>query len=169
MVPPVEFVAEENSYAKVRLKNGVEGWLPKRFLDTEPPMTLLVESLRQENIDIGERAARSAEELGKLSTSLQEAKTELAGLLSERDEINDKYQALLSDTANVMEIKRAQQSASKENLELVEKLALIEQENGDLKKDKTLHWFLAGAGVFLVGIFFGKLPKPTRRRKSSLI
>ena len=44
----VKFLEEGDSYAKVRLANGKEGWMLKRFLSDEPPLEQVVASLRTE-------------------------------------------------------------------------------------------------------------------------
>ncbi|MCP3887799.1 MAG: TIGR04211 family SH3 domain-containing protein [Desulfobulbaceae bacterium] len=165
----VEFLEEENSYTKVRLKNGVEGWMLKRFLSSEPPLTEIVETLRGENQAVKEMELQATQKLDEVSSSLEETKSQLETLLAERDKLNNTYQTLLSDTADVVKIKQQQQTTSEENKNLIDKLTLAEEENETLKKDKTMHWFLAGAGVLLLGILLGKMPGPSRRRKSSLM
>ncbi len=165
----VEFIEEENSYTKVRLKNGVEGWMLKRFLSSEPPLTEIVETLRGENQAVKEMELQATQKLDEVSSSLEETKSQLETLLAERDKLNNTYQTLLSDTADVVKIKQQQQTTSEENKNLIDKLTLAEEENETLKKDKTMHWFLAGAGVLLLGILLGKMPGPSRRRKSSLM
>lgn len=69
----------------------------------------------------------------------------------------------------MVQIKKDLDSTVGENSALLEKLALVEEQYNALKKDNTMFWFLAGAGVLIVGLIFGKLPTPSRRRKSSLL
>jgi len=165
----VDFIEEDESYTKVRLSNGVEGWMLKRFLSVEPPLIELVESLRNENNELKSEAATVTQKTEELSNALIKAQKKVTGLITERDQFKSDYNTLAQDTADVQKIKQNQLKTAKENETLSVKLAAAQEKNSGLSKDKTLNWFLAGAGVFLIGILFGKMPGPSRRRKSSLI
>ena len=45
----VEFFEEQGNWAKVRLQNGTEGWMLKRYLSDEKPLTEQARELREEN------------------------------------------------------------------------------------------------------------------------
>lgn len=165
----VELLEEEGSYAKVRLKNGTEGWMVRRFLGPDLPLRDVVESLRQENDDIKEKERYTAQNLVEVSATLKQTKTKLKQLTAERDKLAQEYKALQTDTADVIGIKNEQQKTANLNSQLQQQLSQVTEENKELKKDRTLHWFLAGAGVLFLGILVGKMPGPSRRRKSSLL
>lgn len=165
----VELLEEENAYAKVRLENGVEGWMVRRFLGKERPLREVVESLRKENSEIKEKERYTAQNLVEVSETLEQTKAKLEKLTAEHGKLQGDYQTLQTDTADVIKIKNSQQTTAEENENLREQLAQVEKENEGLKKDRTLHWFLAGAGVLFLGVLLGKLPGPSRRRKSSLM
>lgn len=165
----VELLEENEGYSLVRLANGIEGWMLKRFLSVEPPPNELVAALRKKNEDLKQQEIRSAEKIEELSATLSRTKTDLDALVAERDQIRLEYQTLQTDTADVVKIKNDMEQTAHENHTLVEKLTLLEGENGSLKKDNSVNWFLAGGGVLLVGILLGRMPGPTRKRRSSLL
>ncbi|SDO98026.1 TIGR04211 family SH3 domain-containing protein [Desulforhopalus singaporensis] len=165
----LSLLEEQGNYSRVRLQNGNEGWILSRFLSPTPPLTEMVTSLRKENDEIKEREAETKQQLEETDQALEQARVELQTIALEKDRIHDEYQTLLQDTSDVIELKELQQRTEKKNEELTARIATIEEENRELQKDKKLHWFLAGAGVFLVGILFGKLPGSSRRKKSSLL
>jgi SH3 domain protein len=165
----VEFLEEDESYLKVRLANGAEGWMLKRFLSEEPPLSIVVETLRNENSRLSTETTAAAQKTEELSEALIKAQKEVTGLIAERNQFKNDYGRLAKDTADVVKIKQNQKKTAQENSALTDKLFQAEQENDLLNKDKTRHWFLAGAGVFLIGILFGKMPGPSRRKKSSLM
>lgn len=165
----VEFLEESDSYAKVRLANGKEGWMLKRFLSGEPPLKDVVASLRIEREEMKQREIEVVEELAGVSSTLARTETELDSILAERDQIRTDYQTLEQDTADVVQIKKDLLKTAKKNELLVQKLASVEQENHSLKKDNAIQWFLAGGGVLLVGMLIGMTFSRSRRRKSSLL
>lgn len=165
----VELIEETNSYSLVRLENGIEGWILKRYLSAEPPPPMLVEGLRKEKEELQQRETAALQKVEDMSVLLAKSKSDLDAAVLERDKIRADYQTLQNDTADVMKIHRDMEQTAEENKKLVEKLTVLEKENGEMKKNRTVNWFLAGAGVLLLGVLLGRMPGPNRRRKQSLL
>ena len=165
----VEFLEEGDSYAKVRLANGKEGWMLKRFLSDEPPLEQVVASLRTEKEKMKQKEIEVVQKLKEVSSTLARTEIEFEAILAERDQIRTDYQNLQQDTANVVQTKNDLLKTVKENELLVQKLASVEQENNSLKKDNAIKWFLSGGGVLLVGMFIGMRSSKSRRRTTSLL
>ncbi len=165
----VELVQVTEDYAKVLLPNGKEGWMLKRFLSNEPPMDKLVEQLKEQAaqaVSQEEQARSDAEQLGKRLIGVEE---ELRNTIIQRDQLDDSYSRLEADTADVVKIKEDMARVSEENRELKSALTSVAEENDKLKKNAAVNWFLAGAGVLLVGMFLGKITSKSRKRKPSLL
>lgn len=165
----VEFLEEDGFYTKIRLNSGKEGWMLSRFLSPDPPLFQVVERLQQENDQLKEKSHTASEKISELTLALENTQQELDSLKSDREQLGEDYETLQRDTADVMQIKKDLEKTSGENSALLDKLAQLETENNTLKKDDKMYWFLAGAGVLILGIIFGKMPGPSRRRKSSLL
>jgi SH3 domain protein len=165
----VELLQEGDSYARVRLADGKEGWMLKRFLSVQPPLSTIVESLRAENKKLKEETSEALQKFEEVSKELSQLETNLNLTLNERDQIKSDYQNLQRDTADVIQIKEDMLKATKENELLVQEMSSIKEENNKLKKDESINWFLAGGGVVLVGMVIGRLSSSSRKRKSSLI
>ncbi len=165
----VEFLEANEDYAKVRLANGKEGWMLKRFLSNEPPLKELVVSLRAEKEDLKQREIETGQKFEAISSTLSQTEKELDSTLEERNQIRADYQTLQENTANVIQIRNNLQKTTKENKTLAQKLSLMEQESENMKNDKALKWFLAGGGVLLIGIIIGRMTSQSRRRKPSLL
>ena len=165
----VELLDESDSYAKVRLDDGKEGWMLKRFLSASPPLSTVVGSLRAENEELKQKQIETTKKNEELSGILTKTDAELQTALTERDQIKTDYENLKHDTANVIQIKEDMQKAKQENESLVKEIATLKEDNNDLNKNKSVNWFLAGGGVLLVGMAIGKLSSKSRKRKSSLM
>jgi SH3 domain protein len=165
----VELLREGTAHALVRLANGKEGWMLKRFLSVQPPLSVTVASLRAENETMKQKEIELTRNYDEVSTALNNAQTELQAILAERDRLKADYQVLREDTADVVKIKEDMLKATEENELLVEQMAALEEENSKLNKDKSINWFLAGGGVLLVGMSIGRLTGKSRKRKPSLI
>lgn len=165
----ITLLEEDEFYARVRLPNQKEGWMLTRFLSEEPPLRELVSILQQEKDTIVSREAETKDKLGELSTTLKETTSQLKQVIKERDSTVKDYNSLQQATADVVTLKTEMEETQKNNEQLSEKLSALKLENDNFNKDKKLHWFLAGAGVLLLGILLGKMPSPSRKRKSSLM
>lgn len=165
----VEVIEETEYYKKVRLNSGKEGWMLGRFLTPDPPLDSVVERLREEKSKWQEKSTAANQKIEELTLALTTTQEELKNLRNEREELTHDYETLQRDTADVVQIKQDLERTAGENGTLLEKLAVIEGQYNALKKDSNMYWFLAGAGVLVAGIILGKMPGPSRRRRSSLL
>lgn len=165
----VEVIEETEHYKKVRLTSGKEGWMLARFLTPDPPLDSVVAKLREEKSKWQEKSSAINQKIEELTLTLTTTQEELKNLRNEREELGHDYETLQRDTADVVQIKQDLERTAGENTTLLEKLAVIEGQYNALKKDSNMYWFLAGAGVLVAGIVLGKMPGPSRRRKSSLL
>lgn len=165
----VELLEENESYSLVKLPNGKEGWMLKRFLSADPPLEEIVEMLRAEKEEMKIKEVETEQKLQELVDSLTRTQAELKESIGLRDKITKDLDDLRRDTADVVGIKNNLIKIEEENKILAQQLAVAEKENSNLKNDRAVNWFLAGAGVLFAGVIVGRMPKPTRRRKSSLL
>jgi SH3 domain protein len=165
----VELLKEGDSYALVRLANGKKGWMLKRFLTVDPPLSTVVESLRAENEKVKQKEIEFTLKFEELSVTLIQLETDLKSTILERDQITTEYQDLQRDTANVIQIKENMQKVTQENESVVEELTTLKAANSGLNRDKSINWFMAGGGVLLAGMFLGRMTSQSRKRKSSLM
>lgn len=165
----VEFVEEDGSYAFVRLANGKEGWMLKRYLSIDPPPASLLASLRAENETLQQKEQELTEKLSQATANLSKTETDLTSTLTDKQQISTDYQTLQQDTADVIKIKEEMVKATEHNKLLTQEITALKEESAQLNKDTSIHWFLAGGGVLLIGMFLGRSFSKSRKRKSSLI
>jgi SH3 domain protein len=165
----VEFLEESNGYSKVRLPNGKEGWVVKRFLSTQPPLDQVVATLQAENSGLQENQTTLNQQTEALSTALANSEEQRNLALQERDQIQNQYRLLQQETADVMQIKTDMKNITAKNTALLQDLSTLTRDNDSLRNDYSFKWFLAGGGVLLFGMIVGGLLKGSRRRKPSLL
>ncbi len=165
----VEFIEEGETHAKIRLANGKEGWVVKRFLSNEPPLGELVASLRTENEALIQKEIEASQKFDAVSATLSQTTQELDAILLERDQLKADFLKLQHDTEDVVLIKKNLEKTLKDNQLLSEKMAVLQQENSTIKDDFAFKWFLAGGGVLLFGMLIGSIFTKSRKRKPSLL
>lgn len=165
----VDFIKEDDAYAMVRMANGKEGWMLKRYLSADPPLSTVIASLRAENEKLKQTELELTQKLSELSANLSKTETNLQSTLNEKNQITTDYQTLQQDTANVIKIKEDMLKATEQNEVLTQEITALKEDNAGMNKDKSIHWFMAGGGVLLAGVFLGSLSSKSRKRKSSLM
>ena len=165
----VEFLEEGSTHTKIRLPNGKEGWIVKRFLSKEPPLDKLVASLRTENEMLKQKEIEISQKFNAMNDTLAQTTKELDATLTERNQIRENFLKLQHDTEDVVLIKKNLDKTLKSNRQLSATMSVIQQENDTIKDDLAIKWFLAGGGVLVFGMMIGSIFTKSRKRKPSLL
>jgi SH3 domain protein len=166
----VTFLEESQGWTKIRLNNGKEGWILKRYLSNEKPLKDQVLELSQENILLTEKFTETDTRLTELIQIHSQTEQDLTACMAERDTIAASLQRLQQDTADVIQTKEKLITTETKLNKLTSRNADLQLENTALKKNSALIWFLAGSGVLLIGWFIGLIAgKRNKRHRSSLL
>jgi len=165
----VEFLEASKTHAKIRLANGKEGWILKRFLSDGPPLEAIVASLRTKNEIVVQKEIDATLKFNAVSATLTQTEQELDATLRERDQLKADYLTLQEDTANTIQMKNDLEKSIKNNEILSQKLATLQLENNSLEDDNSFKWFLAGGGVLVFGMLIGSIFTKSSKRRPSLL
>ncbi len=185
---PVEVLEEQEGFLKVRTEQGEEGWVLKQYITSETPKPIIIAGLNKEI----ERLKARLEQFKKSRESLKEkwesdkgdqverAKALEADLAKYKEaasknakklkEVSEKYDRFLSQSKDVVALVAERDSLLTTNNELKAasnslraNIEQLQQENSRLFRNKILKWFLAGSGVFFVGLIIGKVSRKRKR------
>ncbi|MBM9512094.1 TIGR04211 family SH3 domain-containing protein [Desulfogranum marinum] len=165
----VEYISEKDGWAQVKLKNGKQGWILKRYLSPTPPLTEQVSQLSTEKNTLTAQVSSLQSRLNELTDAQGQTAVELSTCIAERTDIRDRYQSLERETLDVVQTKEALLQARKDIEQLKQENADVKIANSVLKKNESIKWFMAGSGVLLVGWLLGRISRKSRRKKPSLL
>jgi SH3 domain protein len=142
---PLTVLAEDSrtGFANVRLASGETGWVPAHFVvyassATQPPAA----------------APKPEKTAQQLQAELQRQNTELI--------------AIRQASSNALQIQAERDQLQESVISLERELESLRREKNALDQDNRQDWFLAGAGVLIIGILIGAfLPRFGWRKKSS--
>ena len=174
MVPPVRGRAKsldnvsvlesDETWAKIRTENGIEGWVQKRYLTDTAPDVVRLKEIQDENKQLAVRLESLEAENKRLSFLSDELERKLAEEKAAKSKLEEEY-SKLSDNATDYKV------LQKEYEEARDKLTKVKVEAEELKKtaDETVNarrikWFIAGGAVLLAGWLVGIIS--ARRKKS---
>jgi len=176
----LEVLEEIEGYVRVRAPGGEEGWVRSQYVTRETPKAEVIaryeketERLKKKVAELEERLAASSEKarssvqeatarLRRLEKDLKAARKEASGLKAELAEVTEKYTALQENARNVVAITEERDRLLEARERLTNEVDHLTNENRRLMRTGMIKWFLAGAGVLLVGWFAGKR---SRRRR----
>jgi len=160
----VEVLQPEGQWAFVRLPDGKEGWVLTRYLTSKITNNVKLQWLQKKHKTLTVQAATLLEE----NTKLKKEKKELDFMLNKTEksveELNKSYETLKTESADYIKLKSKYTKAASQLGEYTKKSELLEKELTKLEFGRTIRWFLAGAGVLLLGFLIGFATKRQRRR-----
>lgn len=152
--------SDAEGWAKVRLPDGSEGWMISRYLQDEAPAALRLEALNPQNKSLLARV----EELANANRTLKE---ELALARRQAKEASRAYDKLKADSAGVLKLKEDYSLLKDRFTAQKAQLDELTMEVESLRLGRNLKWFLAGAGVLVLGWMMGLALGRRKRRWSS--
>ena len=155
----------ETGYSKVRTESGQEGWIRTQYLTKEPIAAVKLEKAEAKIAKLNEKMASLQEEL----KTLRKDKIKLDSTYTK---LRDEHQSASKELETLSEIASRPKQLATENKELRlqyekinDELILVKQENQVLKDRSKRNWFLAGAGVIILGMLIGLIIPKFRFRK----
>ena len=179
---PLEILAEEGNYLKVRTEDGTEGYVIKQFIVRSTPKPIIITGLKKERDQLKEKlAALEGDKTGfvnKLEESLAQSRviikqheadkarlTESISVLeNDQNALTGKHNALLEQSGRVIDTATERDQLKEENSRLTGEMKTLSDENRSLMRTGMIKWFLAGGGVFLTGWIAGRISRKKRNR-----
>ena len=143
-------------YSHVELQDGTTGWVLTRYLATRPIAKDRIRQIEQELQQL------------RLNTEPLAAEAKTAARLRQENETLTQELALIRHTAsNALALSTENQTLKTELIRLETELQTAQQQNVVLKDRSARDWFIAGAGITLLGIGIGIISPNMRWRKKS--
>lgn len=178
----VEVLEEAGEYIKVQTEAGEVGYIKQNYLTSKTPKTAIINQLQRERDRLADKANELQQQGATATSQSNKTQQELATQLTERQKqvielkkkleenqealtrTNQDYLALQKNSKDVVAITQERDLLRKTNQELTATVTSLEEEVDSLMMFVVLKWFLAGAGVLLVGWIIGKSSGRPRSR-----
>lgn len=167
---PVEVLAEENGYLKVRTADGVQGYVQAQYITKETPKPVIIDRLEGQIASLRQQLEKIRQSKGSTFAQVEALQGEKAALEAELTEVREqleavrqRHQTLKQNSQQVLDIMAERDQLQSRNNKLVEEAATLREENEQLLRTGMIRWFLAGAGVLLAGWIMGKSSRKKRR------
>jgi SH3 domain protein len=100
-----------------------------------------------------------AAKVEELERNASNSREEASRITMELTQVTEKYNTLLDQSKNVVDLISKHERLQKEKVRLNKEMKHLEQENAHLRNKRMIQWFLAGGGVFFIGVIVGKVSR----------
>ncbi len=155
----VKVLARGEQWSKVENKEGRVGYVMTRFLTKEVPYNLRFNWLLGQHKKLKEELAQVKDQNQSLSKEFSNTKRELASTKSNLETAESSFQELKDGSSEYLTLKEKYDQSKASLTTLSNKVAVL-QEKLSLY---YFTWFLAGAGILLLGWMIGYFSKKRKR------
>lgn len=162
-----EVLEKEKKWTQVRLPDGTTGWVFSQYVTDQSPGSLSAEKLGEEI----EPLRRKVESLTRENKRLIKRNQELAASLEETrkklENLRKEHEALQEESSDFLELKKKYDAAEQTIEEKNQQIEALEKKLADSFMSSSVKWFLAGAGVLILGMILGRT-RVSRKKRPSL-
>jgi SH3 domain protein len=162
-------VIKENSatgFSRVRLNDGMEGFIPIRNTMKELPSRFQLDTVTKNLSALQSENSTLKAELSTLKESITPGTPLEQSLANERDQLSQELNELKKASANVLQLKNERDELQERVVNVERDMQQMKLENQSLKDTSKQDWFLYGGLLALFGVILGfVLPKIGWRRK----
>lgn len=155
-----------NGFLHVRTEEGIEGWVPERFLQDEPTAKLKVANLTAERDQLQQKFEELDTKYKELLADKGDVSGELETLRSENARLTTEFRELKKISENAISLDQRNQELAEENAGLRNDLDLVQQELAGLQENRESRMLMAGGGLIFFGMLLGViLPRMRSKRR----
>jgi SH3 domain protein len=162
----VDVIQIEDEWAQVRLPDGKEGWVLRRYLTPRKTNSIILENLQKQHKALKDQLTGLKDENRHLTEENKRLRLELNQLETSVKKVNTSYDNLKTEAADYLDLKTKYEEAVARVAEQAQKSEEFKEEIERLETRQMIRWFLTGAGVLLFGVIIGFAAKRQRRRTS---
>ena len=154
----VDVIEPGEKWHRVVTKDGEEGWLPSQWLSETPTSAIRLARLEGEHDALRSTADNLKDQVTNLTAQQKQLSDALSQAQKEAQEAKAAYTQLKEKSGNFLQL----EEDYKETRNQLDNLAKKSDILNDRLAKKNMIWFLAGAGVLLVGYLMGSSSRKKR-------
>lgn len=158
----------ESGYTRVRTPDGTEGFVLTRYLMGDTPAQVRVAELQEQLEEIEQNPEGLRQELNELRSEHQSLRLRYDSLEFENVQLTQRMESIRENATNVVALMDERDEVLQRANRLSTELDELRVRNLELENHSDKKWFMAGAGVLILGVLIGViLPRVSGRRRGS--
>lgn len=161
---PLEVLEEaEDGWARVRMREGTEGWVLARYLSNTP-------AARDRLATATTKLEKAQQELAQLKQAMSSGNQQLSGAqakIAELSTANERMKQQLDDASRGLTLANENRNLKKQIVDLQREIEFLQNEAARLGDRSQRDWFVTGSLVVFAGFITGIIVTRIRWRKKS--
>ena len=153
-----------DDWTKVALPDGKEGWMATRLLTDKKPAEAVAKECRQKLERLGADLESLRAENERLIIENQSLHQKLEETINQLTQARQAHEALMEESADFLSLKESHEMLSKQLREKTDIITSLENQLAITNRSSMIYWFLAGAGVLILGMIIGAAMKRKRTK-----
>jgi SH3 domain protein len=160
----LQVMEHQGSWTKVQLPDGKEGWMAGRFLTDEKPAEVIASECEQKLQRVIVDFESLQAETDRLIIENQSLHEKLEEMLDQLNEARAAHETLIEESADFLFLQAEHEQMAEQLREKTDIIASLENRLTVTNRSSVIHWFLAGAGVLILGMIIGAAIKRKRTK-----
>lgn len=157
---------EAGEWARVRTRDGSEGWVRQQYLVDQPVAADRLEAANREVERLTRTVADLRERLATVQSARSEAEQRTSALSSRVEELEQELSEIKRISSGAMEMAAENQRLNELNARLRDELNDLVSERDRLASNSRERWLMIGGGLVLGGLLLGMIIKSRPRRSA---
>ncbi|WP_094711229.1 TIGR04211 family SH3 domain-containing protein [Hahella sp. CCB-MM4] len=164
---PVELLSTnpDSGYSKIRTPDGIEGWLPTRFLINEPVAADKLARLIKEHEALKAKFAEVSSTNKEINQTSGQVQANNERLQTENQKLQDELSSIKRISENAINLDRRNRELRETNEQLKNEVEVLTADNIRLKENNERDKMLLGAGLVLLGVIIALVVPMFKRDK----
>lgn len=157
---------EDAGFSRIRTEDGLEGWVPFRFLIDEPTGRIVAATLETEKQQLAEQLADVEQKYRDLLADKGDVGGELESLRANNASLTEELNRIKAISEDALLLDEQYQLMAQENAQLKNSLDVAQAQNQSLKDFNDNRMLYTGAAILILGVFMGVvLPRLSGKRR----
>lgn len=146
---------ETTGYSRIRMANGLEGWIQSQYLSAERIARYQLDGLRQRISELQADMASDRQDVIQLKAKVSSLNQASGEMQTSNIELTSELNRVTALADDIIQVDRDNLRLKEENGSLLDELDILSVLNENLEDDSDQLWFLKGAGTVLFGLLIG--------------
>ncbi len=164
---PVDLIETnpDSGYSKIKTPEGIEGWLPTRFLVNEPVAAYKLARLTKEYEALKAKFSTLSQSSSEISQTSSKVQSDNEKLQANNLKLQEELASIKKVSENAINLDRRNRELRESNEQLKNEVEVLTADNLRLKENNERDKMLLGAGLVLLGVLIALIVPMFKRDK----
>ena len=147
----------DTGYSRVRMKDGLEGWIQTQYLVDEPVAKDQLQAATDKLANLEAEHQKTLLQMQDLQSQRDSLTQDLNDTKAKLEQVSQQFARLRDVSANVVKVDKRNNELLASEAKLKQQLAQLTESNKALRDDSNQVWFVRGGSLVIVAMLIGFL------------